>query len=243
VPHVLYAIHGSHPCVCVERALQLKGQPYRIAELPPALHAPLQWLRFRRRTVPALVLGSGESIVGSRAILHRLDQLVPSPPLLPDDPVARERVEAAERWGDEILQPVARRLFWVGIMRAPRAIDAYAEGSRLPIPAPVRRLVTPLIGRAGRIANHASAASARSDLADLPAQLDVVDGWIGGGVIGGATPNAADLQIGASVRMLSTFADVRPLLDGRPCDALARQLFPRYPGEMPAQALTATRRA
>jgi glutathione S-transferase len=57
--HTLYVIHGSHPCVCAERALQLKGQPYRIVELPPALHVPAQWLRFRKTTVPALVLGSG----------------------------------------------------------------------------------------------------------------------------------------------------------------------------------------
>lgn len=237
MPHTLYAIHGSHPCVCVERALQLKGQPYRIVEMPPAVHVPLQWLRFRRRTVPALVLGNGEAIVGSRAILHRLDQLVPSPALLPDDPVRRERVEAAERWGDEVLQSATRRLFWVGIMRVPHAVDAYAVGSKMRIPGFARRLVTPVIGRAARWNNRASAASAVVDLEALPAQLDAIDDWIAEGVLGGEQPNAADLQIGSSLRMLGSFADVRPLLDGRPGDALARRLFPDYAGEMPAGAI------
>lgn len=243
MPHVLYAIHGSHPCVTVERALQLKRQPYRIVEMPPAVHVPLQWLRFRRRTVPALVLGSGETLVGSRAIVHRLDQLVPEPPLLPADPSLRERVEAAERWGDEVLQPAARRLFWVGIMRAPRAIDAYAVGSRMRIPAIGRRLATPLLGRAARWNNRASAASARRDLELLPGQLDQVDAWIAEGVLGGEQPNAADLQIASSLRMLLTFADVRPLLEGRPCARLARRVVSDYAGEMPAGALTGVRPA
>lgn len=237
MPHTLYAIHGSHPCVCAERALQLKDQPYRIVEMPPAVHLPLQWLRFRRLTVPALVLGNGEAIVGSRAIVHRLDELVPSPSLLPDDPVRRERVEAAERWGDEVLQPAARRLFWVGIRRAPQAIDSYAVGSQLKTPAFARRLVTPVLGRAARWRNRASAASARVDLEALPAQLDAVDEWIAEGVLGGEQPNAADLQIGSSIRFLATFADVRPLLEGRPCEQAARRFFPQYPGEMPVGAI------
>jgi glutathione S-transferase len=59
---------------------------------------------------------------------------------------------------------------------------------------------------------------------------------IADGVIGGPRPNAADLQIGASVRLLGTFADARPQLAGRPTWELARRVFPTYPGagEMPA---------
>jgi glutathione S-transferase len=237
VPHTLYMIHGSHPCVCAERALQLKGQPYRLHEMAPALHVPEQWLRFRARTVPLLVLGSGERIVGSRAIVHRLDELVPEPPLLPDAQGDRERVEAAEQWGDEVLQGAARRLFYVALGARPDAIDSYAEGSRLPVPRPVRKLVTPLIGRAARFRHRAGLARAREDLAALPAQLDQVDAWIAEGVMGAAEPNAADLQIAPSIRFLSTLADVRPLLEGRPCLALALRLFPGYPGHMPAGAL------
>ena len=51
--------------------------------------------------------------------------------------------------------------------------------------------------------------------------------------------NAADLQIGAGVRLLLTLEDVRPLLDGRPAGALARRWFPAYPGDVPAGTLPA----
>jgi len=239
VPHTLYVIHGSHPCVCAERALQLKGQPYRLVEFPPGVHVPAQWLRFRKTTVPALVLGSGERIVGSRAIVHRLDELVPQPPLLPAGAEARARVEAAEQWGDMVLQPAARRLFWAGLLRRPDAGGSYSEGSKLPVPGPLRKLITPAVARLGAMRNGASAERARADVAALPAQLDQVDAWIAEGVLGGAQPNAADLQIGPSVRMLGSFGDVHPLLAGRPCWELAQRIVPTYAGHMPAGALAA----
>ncbi len=233
--HTLYAIHGSHPCVAVERALQLKRQPYRVVERIPAVHVPQQWLRFRKLTVPALELGNGEQIVGSRAIMRRLDQLVPEPALLPQEPLARERVLEAERWGDEVLQPAVRRLSWVGMGRRPDAFVSYAEGSKLPIPAFASRMSVPVIGRAARWRNRADDATAAADLAALPGWLDAIDGWIADGVLGGEQPNAADLQIASSLGLLQTFADVRPLLDGRPADDLRRRTFPVYgSGEMPA---------
>lgn len=237
MPHTLYAISSSHPCVTAERALQLKGQPYRIHEMAPVLHVPEQWLRFRAPTVPALVLGSGEKIVGSRAIVHRLDELVPEPRLLPADPALRARVEAAERWGDEVLQPVPRRLAWTGGCAQPEALASYAEGSRLPLPGFVQRLAAPRIARVARWRNRAGEAQARRDLAALPAQLDQVDAWIAEGVLGGPEPNAADLQIAPSIRLLLTMEDVWPLLAGRPCRELAMRLFPAYPGRLPAGAL------
>ena len=234
--HVLYEIHGSHPCVAVERALQLKRQPYELRELPPALHVPLQWLRFRRLIVPVLVLGSGETLVGSTAIVHRLDELVPEPALLPAEPAARERVLAAERWGDEVLQPAVRRLTWLGIKRNPRALVGYAKGSRLPLPAALQAPAARVVCRLAAWRHGADEATLRADSAALPGWLDHVDALIAEGVIGGAQPNAADLQIGASLRLLGTFADAWPQLAGRPAWQLARRVFPTYPGEgeMPA---------
>lgn len=237
MPHTLYVIHGSHPCVTAERALQLKRQPYRIVEYPPAAHVPAQWLRFRAITVPALVLGSGEQVVGSRAIVHRLDELVPDPPLLPADGAARARVVEAERWGDEVLQSLARRLAWIGLSARPDAIAGYAEGSRLPLPAFARALVTPLVARVAARRHRASVERARRDLADLPAHLDRVDAWIGEGVMGGERLNAADLQIGPSLRMLGSFGDVHPWLAGRPSWELAQRVVPAFTGHLPAGAL------
>jgi len=53
-------------------------------------------------------------------------------------------------------------------------------------------------------------------------------------VIGGAERNVADFQIGTSVSMLLTMDDVRPLIDGRPAERLARELVPHQPGHTPS---------
>jgi glutathione S-transferase len=237
VAHTLYVIHGSHPCATAKRALELKGQPYRVVEYPPMVHVPPMWLRFRHARVPALVLGNGEQVAGSRAIVHRLDELVPDPPLLPADPERRARVEEAERWGDEVLQEAPRRLFWAGIVKRPAAIVSYGEGSRLPFPPSAQRGLAPLISRLAVRWDKAGEVDARREWDALPANLDRVDGWIADGTIGGEPPNAADLQLAASVRFLGTMADVRPLLEGRPAWALAQRLFPDWGGELPAGTL------
>jgi hypothetical protein len=39
------------------------------------------------------------------------------------------------------------------------------------------------------------------------------------------------------VRLLLTIEDVRPLIERRPAGALARTVFPRYPGSVPAGTL------
>ena len=59
--------------------------------------------------------------------------------------------------------------------------------------------------------NKASDEMARADLRALPSHLDRIDEWILDGTLAGAEePNAADLQIAASLRLLSTIGDVRP---------------------------------
>jgi len=55
-------------------------------------------------------------------------------------------------------------------------------------------------------------------------------------VIGWQSPNAADLQIGCTIRVLLTLGDLRPLIEGRPAERLARDWFPDYPGDIPAGA-------
>ena len=239
--HKLYVVHSSHPCETVRKALDLKGIPYRTVELLIPTHVPLQKLRFGSRTVPALKLDGGEKISGSRAILRRLDELVADPPLLPADGDARAAVLEAERWGDQELQPVARRIAWAALRHRPGAIPSYQEASQLPrLPRPVVRLVAPAVIAIERAMNRASDETVRADLQALPAQLDRIDGWILDGVLSGAQePNAADLQIASSLRLLSTIGDVRPLLAARPAEALATALFPEFPGDVPAGAFPA----
>jgi glutathione S-transferase len=235
----LYVVHGSHPCAAVEKALHIKGLSYRVTEWPPPLHAPIQKALFGARTVPGLKL-DGEKVTGSRAIMRRLDQLVPDPPLFPADPGERAKVEEAERWGDEVFQPIGRELIWAGFIHQPDAMVSFGEHSRLPMPAPAIRLTAPLIARLGAQLNRTSDDVVRSDLKALPAQLDRIDAWIGDGTIGDPSrPNAADLQLASTIRLMLTLADVRPLIEGRPCAGLARTLFPDADGELPAGALHA----
>jgi len=49
----------------------------------------------------------------------------------------------------------------------------------------------------------------------------------------------ADLQIGATLRMLLNLGDLRPLLRGSSGERIARNLFAEYPGEIPAGAFPA----
>ena len=235
----LFVVHGSHPCAAVEKALELKGLSYKVVEWPPTMQVPMQRLIFGGRTVPGLRLDA-EKIHGSRAIMHRLDEVAPEPPLYPLDHDRRAKVEEADRWGDEEFQAVARELIWAGFQRSPGAMASYGARSRLRMPDRAVRALAPSITRIGSRLNQTNAEVAARDLAALPAQLDKIDAWIADGTIGDAEqPNAADLQIFSTIRLLLTLADVRPLLEGRPSADAARLLFPVWDGEMPAGSLSA----
>ncbi len=234
----MYVLPGSHPCAAVEAALRLKSIEYRRVDLLPITPVLLGPLLYGGTTVPGMRL-AGERLVGSRRIMRRLDELAAQPPLLPPpgDP-AYARVLQAERWGDEVLQSVPRRLIDAAFLRRPAAMESYAGEARLPLPRAVLRPALPLTARLMAIKNRADDDSARADLAALPAQLDRIDGWIAEGLLGGEQPNAADLQIGSTVRLLLSIGDVRPLIQGRPAEGLARY-FPPMAGEVPAGTLPA----
>ena len=235
----LYAIPASHPCAAVERALQLKHVEYRRVEMIPVAHKLPQKLRFGATSVPGIRFDGGTRVAGSRAIVRALEQRVAEPALLPAGGEARARVERAEEWGDQVLQPLVRRILWAALRRAPAAMQSYTEGAKLPVPAPLARLSAPLVAElAGRV-NGAGDAIVRADLLALPFHLDRIDRWIERGTLGGEDANAADLQIGSGLALLGTVHDAGPLLGDRPAAALARRWFPTYPGATPAGTLPA----
>jgi glutathione S-transferase len=234
----LYVVVASHPCFAVKRALELKGIEYKRVELPVTMHVPLQRLRFSQGTVPGLTI-DGEKVIGSRTIMHRLDELRPEPPLYPSDRDIRARVEEADRWGDEVLQSLARRMIWWTLRGNPRASISYGEDSNLPLPDFAGVGLTPLISRLEWRINDVSDETVSRDVRELPGHLDQVDGWIGDGTVLADPPNAPALQIGASIALLNTIADVRPMLAGRPALELAQRHFGDFPGEMPDGALPA----
>ncbi|HXW59130.1 MAG TPA: glutathione S-transferase N-terminal domain-containing protein [Solirubrobacteraceae bacterium] len=232
----LYVVPGSHPCAAVEAALALKGIAFDRVDLLPLSQLAIGPLRYGGTTVPGMRLGS-ERLVGSRTIMRRLDELAQQPPLLPaSDEPSRATVLDAERWGDEVFQSVPRRIIDAAFLRRPGAMESYAAGASLPLPTSLMRPAMPLTARLMAIRNKANDQSARADIAALPGRLSQIDAWIAEGVLGGEQPNAADLQIGSTIRLLRSIGDVRPIVDEHPAARLARY-FPPLAGHIDPGAL------
>jgi glutathione S-transferase len=81
--------------------------------------------------------------------------------------------------------------------------------------------------------NSADDEMVRADLAALPGQLQRVDDWIAEGVLGGDPPNAADLQIGASLRLAMNLDDLRPAIEEHAAGQMALRAVPDFPGQAP----------
>jgi glutathione S-transferase len=104
-------------------------------------------------------------------------------------------VEEAERWGEQVLQPVPRRLFRHLLLTNEGArLWMGAEMLHLPAPRVLAVLFMPVIREMAR-KSRADDARVRDDIAQLPQLLDRVDGLIADGTIGPSEPNAADFQI------------------------------------------------
>lgn len=232
---VLHGLAPSHPSMTAEAALRRKGLEYQRIDFQPGSHVEEMAKIYGegRTTVPGMLV-DGEPVHGSRPILAKLEELQPDPPLYPD-PIA-EAVTEAERWGDEELQDLGRRIPWGALHFRPEAMGTFGGGAPLD-PAGTDFAIK--LVRATWKYHRITAERLATDLAGLPAKLDHVDALAADGVIAGEEPNAADLQIGATLRVLLTVGDVRPLIEGRPGEEIARRWFPDYPGEVPAGAFPA----
>lgn len=225
----LYGFAISNPANTARMLLAYKGVETKWVELPPGIHPLiLKLLGYRRGTVPALKL-DGRRIEDSVELSQTLEALIPEPPLYPADAERRRAVEEAERWGAAELQMVPRRIFRWTFAHDNGARARLASDLGFPLPGLVGRLNAP-IARSMAARVDADLGHAQAILRDLPATLDHVDRLIADGVIGDPdAPNAADFQIAPSIRALGGVRDLLPLLAGRPCDALARRLMPRFP--------------
>ena len=149
----LYVVHGSHPCAAVQKALSMKGLDYSVVEWPPPLACPAARADlFGARTVPGLKI-DGEKVQGSRAIMQRLDELVPEPPLCsrrtrPAAPPSRRPTAGATRCSSRS----RARSIWAGLLRQSRR-DGQLQRALAPAPASAR-------GPPQRAADRADAAPA-----------------------------------------------------------------------------------
>lgn len=229
----VYGIPGSHPVKTGVLMLEHKRIEHRVVQVPSVLCRPaLRAMGFPAGTVPAVKL-DGRRIQTTRALSRGLDDLRPDPPLFPEDAGQRKAVEDAERWGDEVLQPVPRRLAYATMRRDRSGMASFFEGPMLGLPPNVAvTTAAPIVALGSRI-NRAGDEAARADLRALPGLLDRVDALIDEGTIGGEKPNAADFQIAPSVRLMMLFDDLRPAIEGRPAARHAQKTVPHYAGHMP----------
>lgn len=216
--------------------LELKGADFTLVNvLPLNQRIHLRLAGFRGGTVPALKL-NGRRVQGSREIARVLDDLWPEPPLVPRDPDLRARVSEAERWGEQVLQSVARRIARFGVARDRALRRWWAQRQSLPAPGLVALLSGPVCNYYMRASEpdgrRADEAGVRADLAELPALLDHADLLLADGTLATDPPNSAALQVLSSVRLLAAFEDLGPYLE-RPSAAAARALFPDYPEPIP----------
>jgi len=225
-PHrlVLQQYSISHPCRAVRAALQFKGLEYEIDEVVPGTRRDEIEANYGagHTTMPGMLI-DGEPVHTSVAIMRRLEELQPDPPLYPAD--KGDAVRDAEEWGDGELQDLGRRLPWGALRFRPQAAGALAGIEELR-PKGIDAAFDSTF-RAWRY-HGISTVRLVDDVASLPALLDHADELVADGVIGGDVPNAADFQIGATLRTLMQIGDLAPMFEGRPCADMARRAFPDW---------------
>jgi glutathione S-transferase len=218
----------------VAAALELKGLQFERIDFPHSerLERMAEIYGEGNSTVPGALI-DGEPVHGSRAILSRLEAIAPEPVLYPS-----EAVREAERWGDLQLQDLGRRLPWGALHFWPEAMGTFAGPDGEPLDGPGTDFAIKFVRATWRY-HGITAARLHDDLAGLPAKIEHVEGLANEGVIGGEQPNAADLQIAATIRVLLPLEDLGPLLGGTTAERIALALFPSYPGRVPAGAFPA----
>ena len=132
-----------------------------------------------------------------------------------------------------MLQPIPRRLLrWAFRHHLDARVTlAGVFGSSRPELA--GRFMGPMAAYLARREDARSTERVRSDWAALPGHLGHVEQLISGGVIGGPEPNAADFQIGGTLRAMLEFDDYEPLMSGGSLEELARRILPDYPYRIP----------
>jgi glutathione S-transferase len=233
----LYGSPPSPPSHSARLMLERKGLDHKVIWLLPGLWPALLRTRgFRSGTVPAMKV-DGRRIQGSTLISRELEEIKAEPPLFPSDSEKRIAVEEAERWGDEVLQDVPRRIVrWMSVHR-PETKVMIARDVGIPFPRFAAWINAPA---AKHLANKVdSDGEIQRAIAQVPEVLDHVDQLIADGVIGADEPNAADFQIATSVRALLNVADLDPVTKERPAADLAMRYVPEFGTDLPAGLLPA----
>ena len=229
----LYWFPLSHPAQAAKKMLELKGIEFDPVDVLPGMQRiHLRLAGFRGGTVPAIKF-DGRRVQGSIEIARALEELTPDPPLFPEDGERRARAEEAERWGERELQPVPRRIIRWGVVHDMGLRRWLARESQMPVPDLAARTSGPAARYYARVVG-ADDAAVRRDLERLPALLEYADELLADGTLVTDPPNAAALQVLATVRALDAFSDLAPIVRSRPSAGASRDPFPAFSSPVPS---------
>ncbi len=218
----LYAIPGSHAVRTGELMLEHKGIPFRRVNFPPGPHRVLVRLfGFKGDRVPAVKFEDGRRAQGTRELPRVLDELVPEPRLVPDDPRALE----AEVWADDVLQQWARRMVASAGAADPDALAGRGAEGRLGYLLTRRDRPRRYVGRAVLVVFRASKEQLRDDRSRTGEILDRVDAWIGEGVLNGEELRSPDFAVASSLALVEYILALQPELRRRPLGELLDRVF------------------
>jgi len=224
---MLYAIPGSHAVRTGELMLQHKGIEFRRVNLPPGPHRVLvRALGFQGDRVPAVKFEDGRRAQGTRELPRVLDEIVPEPRLVPDDPRALE----AEAWADDVLQQWARRMVASTGARNPDALALRGAGGRLGALLTRHERPRRVVAGAVLMAFRVTREQLRDDRERTGELLDRLDGWIGEGVLNGEELRSPDFAVASSLALAEYILALQPELQRRPAMALLDRVFSRTAG-------------
>jgi glutathione S-transferase len=223
----LYAIPGSHAVRTGELMLEHKGIPFRRVNFPPGPHRVLmRVMGFKGDRVPAVKFADGRRAQGTRELPRVLDEVVPEPRLVPDDPRALE----AEAWADDVLQQWARRMVASAGPRNPDALAGRGADGRLGVLLTRGDFQRRTVARAVLVVFRATKRQQRDDRERTGEILDRVDAWIDDGVLNGEHLRSPDFAVASSLALVEYIVALKPELQRRPLMALMDRVFSRSDG-------------
>jgi glutathione S-transferase len=218
----LYGIPGSHAVRTGELMLEHKGIDFRRVNFPPGPHRVLvRVMGFKGDRVPAVKFEDGRRAQGTRELPRVLDELVPEPRLVPDDPRALE----AERWADHMLQQWARRMVASAGAHDPDALAGRGAEGRLGVLLMGHDVPRRVVARAVLMVFRANKEQLRQDRERTGEILDQVDAWIADGVLNGDELRSPDLAVASSLALVEYIVALQPELRRRPLNELVERVF------------------
>jgi glutathione S-transferase len=222
VTATLYGIPGSHAVRTGELMLEHKGIEFRRVNFPPGPHRVLvRVMGFKGDRVPAVKFEDGRRAQGTRELPRVLDELVPEPRLVPDDPRALE----AERWADGVLQQWARRTVASAGAHDPDALAGRGAEGRLGVLLMGHDVPRRVVARAVLMVFRANKEQLREDRERTGEILDQVDAWIADGVLNGDELRSPDLAVASSLALVEYIVALQPELRRRPLNELVERVF------------------